>query len=266
MRDRITVLRWGNALAFAVLLGMNALANLAKLGGVTTGQVSAAYPNLFTPAPVTFAVWGVIYLLLAGFVVWQTGALHDWTSESRTVVEKLGWWFVASCLLNAGWLVAWHFDQIGLSTLLIAGLLVVLAVLVGKTRKPDATKLDWLLWQAPFSLYFGWITVATIANVTVWLTKRGWNGWGIAPATWMLVVLTVGALIAIAAILRNRDWVYGLAVVWAYAGILLRQLSSDGFGGAYPAIVVTVCLCIAALLTAMGRAIWDARRDRGAAR
>lgn len=256
-RQQIIVYRWLNALALLLTLGVNALASLLPLGGVETGDISKKYFNLFTPAPLTFAIWGVIYLLLVGFVLFQAGTFPKQREESEDLVQRIGPWFLFSCLFNSGWLFCWHYDWIGLSTALMLGLLVSLAVLYRKTSVPGLSPLYRFLGQAPFRLYFGWITVATIANITVWLVKIQWNAWGLSQSTWMIVILIVGALIALVTTLKNRDWVYAAAVFWAYIGILIRQLSPQELNGAYPGVIITTIVC-GVLLAAAG--IWSAVR------
>ena len=254
MTERRTRLQWINGILFLLVIAVNLLAELLPIGGVTTGEVSKRYENLFTPAPFTFGIWGVIYLLVAGFVLYQAGALKRVKGRADEVVLRVGPWFALSCAFNCAWMLLWHYDQIALSTLMLLGLLIALAALVNKTRDASASPAEKLLCQAPFSLYFGWITVALIANICTLLVQLGWNGLGDAPQTWMLIILPLGALIACAAILRGRDWVYGLAVLWAYFGILFRHIASSGYGAKYPAVIIMAGLCMAAVLAAIVRA------------
>lgn len=254
MTERKTTLRWINGLLFLLVIAVNLLAELLPIGGVTTGEVSKRYENLFTPAPFTFAIWGVIYLLTAGFVLYQAGAFKKERANADEIVERVGLWFAFSCALNCAWMLLWHYDQIALSTLMLLGLLITLAVLVQKVRAGRASLAERLLVRAPFSLYFGWVTVALIANICTFLVKLQWNGFGIPPQTWMYIVLPLGALIGCAAILRGRDLVYGLAVLWAYFGILFRHASSGGYHAKYPAVIVTAGLCMVLVLLAIVRA------------
>jgi hypothetical protein len=114
------------------------------------------------------------------------------------------------------------------------------------------------MW-APFSVYFGWITVAAIANITVFLVSIGWNGFGVADYVWTSVIVLVGAVIGILRMRKDRNVVYGLVLVWAYLGILLKHVSSDGFGGQYPSIIATVIACLIALVFFVGK-IWREKR------
>lgn len=239
------LLRWGNGVAFAALLAVNALANFLPIGGITTGQVSDKFPSLFTPAPVTFAIWGVIYLLVGGFIVFQAGAFHR--QNSQTLVNQTGLLFILSCVINIVWLLSWHYLKLGLSVLWMFALLLTLIPLSRLMQSAGHTFLEKLLTHGPFSLYFGWITVAAIANVTTWLVSLDWNAFGQSEMFWMVIVLVLGTIIACLTTLRRRDWVYALAVIWAYAGILIRQLSKSGYGGEYPLVIVTAALCEGAL-------------------
>lgn len=246
--DRIKSLRLMNTIAFIALMVINTLADILPLGGVKTGDISRIYPNLFTPAEYTFAIWAVIYILVAGFVLYQAGLFDKGGDDSAETVRRIGGWFIASCLFNIAWIFMWHYDMIFLAVVMMLGLLITLIGLEKRTRDPHASTLKKWLVQAPFSLYFGWITVATIANVCVWLVKLRWDGFGISPEIWTAVVLLVGAVIAIAAILHDNDWVYGLAVLWAYVGILVRHIARTGLDMQYKLIIAVACVCILALL------------------
>lgn len=241
----VLLLRWLNGIAFAALLIVNALANLLPIGGIKTGQVSDKFPTLFTPAPVTFAIWGIIYLLLAGFIVFQAGAFDHRRSE--TLVRKTGVLFIVSCLINILWLLSWHYLRLGLSVIWIFSLLLTLLSLSANMKDAGEGFWEKLFTRGAFSLYFGWITVASISNVSTWLASIEWNGFGQSEAFWTIAVLILGALIACIATLRRPDWVYALPVLWGYTGILIRHIGKSGYAGAYPGVIVTVAFGIAVL-------------------
>lgn len=243
-------LKWINAGAFAAMVVVNALANLLPIGGRTTGQVSEAYPNLFTPAPGTFAVWGLIYLMLLLFTLYQAGFL-DRGEQSTKVREKLGPWFAVSCGVNILWIFLWHYQLIGLSAVCIVLLLISLNVIVGRLKEIDGGPLQQITVQAGFSLYDGWIIAATIANISVYLTQLGWDGWGNSADIWTVVILLTGAAIACAVVLIGRDRIAALGVMWAYAGILIRHLSPAYYGGTHPWVIVTGFVSEALILAAI---------------
>ena len=240
-------LKWINTLAFAAMVVVNALANLLPIGGNTTGQVSAAYPNLFTPAPITFVIWGVIYMLMAVFVVYQWGAF-DGGLYSASVVKNIGLWFAVSCALNIAWIFLWHNKQIGLSTICIALLLITLIIINKKLIGTEGNVWQRLAAKSGFSVYYGWIIAATIANVCVLLTKIGWNGWGISADFWTVAVLLIGAVIGAAVVLIGKNRIAGMAMMWAYAGILIRHLSKTYYAGSHPFVIAAGMLGEAVIL------------------
>ena len=231
------------------MIAVNALANIIPINGITTGEVSELYPNLFTPAPVTFAIWGLIYLLLLGYTLYQLGCFGTAKSSISTEgFNNIGILFGSSCVLNAAWIFAWHYLTIGISVLLMFVLLFCLIFISFILLDIKPNKRDMVLVFIPFHVYFGWITVAAIANVTVFLVKLGWNGFGMSEVFWTVFVLLLGLVVSVLVILRIQSIAYGLAVMWAYAGILVQHLSKNGFAGAYPPVIVTAALCITVLV------------------
>ncbi|MCK7462194.1 MAG: tryptophan-rich sensory protein [Sphingobacterium sp.] len=206
------MIRYVNLVFFAGMIVMNYLANALPLNGRTTGEISSAYPNLFTPAGVTFSIWGVIYLLLAGYCIVQ---LSD---KGLPIAKGVGWLFAVSCLLNALWIMAWHYEKVPLSLVIMAGLLVTLILINMKLKDRPLG-----LTKAAFGVYLGWICIATIANVTTLLVRSNWNGFGISQEIWAILMIAVGAAIVSVAIVKLANPFLGLAVVWAFAGIILKR-------------------------------------------
>lgn len=228
---------------------VNALANALPINGLTTGQLSDFYPNLFAPAGWTFAIWGLIYLLLAGYTLYQLGVFQDNMDTARgELLNKVGILFSISSIANAAWIFAWHYRVIPLSLLLIVVILVCLILINQRINKEQLSAKEKLFIGLPFSVYFGWITVATIANATVLLVSLNWQGFGLPEPTWASIVIILGFIIAVTTMLKNRDVAYGLVIVWAYAGILFKHTSSDGFAGQYPLIISITTACIGLLL------------------
>jgi hypothetical protein len=206
------MMRYINILFFAVMIVMNYLANALPLNGKTTGAVSDALPNLFAPAGLTFSIWGIIYLLLLVFCVTQ------FTSSNQAVISRIGWLFAVSCILNAVWIVTWHYGRLPLSVIVMLGLLVSL-IWINIIVKD----LPFGLIKAAFGIYLGWICIATIANVTALLVSYNWNGFGISGETWTIIMIIVGALITVMTLWRLDNPFIGLAVVWAFAGIMIKR-------------------------------------------
>jgi len=245
-------LKVGILLSFLAMVTVNALANILPINGISTGEAADRYPNLFTPTPLTFAIWGAIYLFLLVYVIFQLlpGKVNTDPARQR-MLASVGKLFILSSVLNAGWIFAWHYNQILVSMGLMLLILLCLMRIGWLLRVPHCSIREELALRIPFGLYFGWITVATIANATVLLVSLGWNGFGLAPELWMVIILIVGALIAIATMYSTRNVAYGLAVLWAFAGILYRHVAASGYGAQYTQIVVTVSFALGLLLASL---------------
>jgi len=197
---------------FCGMIVMNYLANALPLNNMTTGQLSDSYPNLFVPAGFTFSIWGVIYLLLAACCVVQ------FTDGNRGVMSVIGWTFAITSVLNALWIVFWHYQEVPMSVVIMIALLVTLIYI--NIRIKD---IPFGLVKASFGVYLGWICIATIANVTTLLVHYGWKGGPLSEETWTVIMIMAGALIACAAIVRLRNPFIGLSVIWAFVGIISKR-------------------------------------------
>jgi hypothetical protein len=202
-------------------LTVNVLANALPLNGQNTGEISDRFQVYFVPAGYVFAIWGVIYLGWIAFVVYQFLPAQRESPRLR----NLGYLFALSCVFNAAWLFCWHYNQFGLSVLVmftLLGLLIAsyLKLNIGRTNTTRAEK--WCV-DIPFSIYLGWISVATIANVTDWLYFINWNGFGIGPQTWAMIMLGVASLLGVLMAVTRRDSAYLLVLVWSFAGIAVKQ-------------------------------------------
>lgn len=236
------------AMFFLVMITINALANVLLINGVTMGQVSDALPNLFVPAPITFSIWGLIYLLLFGYVLYNFIIHEDDRENKQKELAQLARYFCVSCLLNISWILSWHYGLILWSTVLMLFLLVSLIMARFSIEKMPLRGREKLLIRLPFSVYLAWISVATIASVTASLVHVGWGGWGIVPELWTSTTLILGLLVGGLTMLSLRDGVYGLVLIWAYGGILLKHLSPGGFAREYPGIIFTLSVCLLALI------------------
>ena len=207
-------------LATLATLAINGLANALPFNGLTTADVSASFNVYFVPAGYVFAIWGLIYLLLIGYMVFQ--ALP--AQREHPVLRKIGWWYVVASAANCAWLFTWHYEQFAL-TLLFMGLLlaslIVIYLQLGIARKPASTG-EKLFIRLPFSIYLGWITVATIANVSDVLDYFKWGGFGIDPQIWAVIMLAVALVVAALMTLIRRDAAYLTVLVWAFVGIALN--------------------------------------------
>ncbi len=232
--------------AFIAMVYVNFLATTLPINNRSTGAISDAYPNLFAPAGLTFSIWGVIYLLLAGFLFYQFFAFGRKAGQQNgALLNKVNILFIATSIANISWIFAWHYDFIGPSVLIMAALLILLIKISDALHINELNSDEKLFISTPFAVYFGWITVAAIANISVFLVSIRWDGFGISDFIWTSIILLVGALIGILRISKDKNIAYGLVLIWAYLGILLKHLSTSGFNGKYPSIIATVVVCLA---------------------
>ena len=215
-------LQIANILGLILVLILNTLATTLPLAGRTTGEISDMYPNLFVPAGYAFSIWSLIYILLIIFVFQQAKGLFGKNQAAPEFVHHIGWWFFISCLANATWIIAWHNLLVPLSLLLMLGILIPLIIIYNRLNDkpgfpiPPLTKLS-------FSVYLGWITVATIANVTTLLVDAGWSGLGISEINWTVIMIVAATLITFAVIWTRSDLAYTLVIVWAFVAIALKR-------------------------------------------
>ncbi len=245
-------------IAYIAMVVVNVLANALPINGRPTGQISDSYANLFAPAGLTFSIWGVIYLLLAGYVVYQ---FVNKDQKIEKLIQTINPLFIATSLANILWIFAWHYDFIGISVLIMSALLILLIKIANIVNIKQFTSIEKLCIKAPFSVYLGWITVATIANITVFLVSVGWNGFGIADFIWTSIILLVGALIGILRMTKDKNIAYGLVLIWAYLGILLKHTSASGFNGQYPSIIATVIACLLLFGFSLGSILYKTKRN-----
>lgn len=237
-RSTLRIYQAMNIIAFVGIIVVNALANILPINNQTTGALSDKYPNLFTPAAVTFAVWGVIYLLLALFILYQSGLFTPGTKSHIEAVQRIGPWFVFSCIGNIVWIFLWHYMLVGLSLIAMLLILVSLIVMQLKVNKPNLGAGERWFCQIPISVYFGWITVATVANVTAVLVDAGWGQFGMSEAFWTMIMIGIAALISLIHILYKKDVAFGVVILWAFAGIFTKHMTA--FDATYPGVLWTL--------------------------
>jgi hypothetical protein len=200
---------------------INVLANALPLNGLNTGEISDRFQVYFVPAGYVFSIWGLIYVGLIAYAIFQ--ALPSQRHNPR--LRATGWWIALGGLANSAWIFLWHYEQFSLTILAMLVLLATLIVTylrlgIGRTTVSTAEK--WAV-RVPFSIYLGWITVATVANVTSVLDYLKWDGFGIAPETWMMIVLLAVLVIATLMNFTRRDIAYTLVILWALAGISIKH-------------------------------------------
>ncbi|WP_377891621.1 TspO/MBR family protein [Alkalihalobacillus sp. R86527] len=224
-----------NILAYLLVITVNALANIIPLNGQTTGEISNKLNVLFTPAGYVFSIWSLIYLLLGLWILRQFPKAR----RNLPVYQETSSLFVLSCLLNSLWIFMWHYENFGASVIIMILLLLTLIRLYMKVKASDASFWDLL----PFSVYLGWISVATIANISYFLTNIDWNGFGLSASFWTILLMIVASLLASYFLVYENDWVYPLVIVWALIGIGVQNKDTD------VQTVVFTAYCLATIIT-----------------
>lgn len=232
------------AVAVLAVIGVNVAANALPINGLNTGEISDRFDILFVPAGYVFSIWGLIYLGLLGYAIYQ--ALPSQAENPR--LRSIDGLFVLSAAANIAWIFLWHYLLFPLTLVAMVTLLLTLIAIYLRLRRTDAavSKAERWLVRVPFSIYLGWISVATIANVTQVLFYLDWNGWGISEVAWAIVMLVVGVILAGIMAFNERDPAYVLVFVWAYAGIGVAQ--ADETYVAITAWGATAMLALLALL------------------
>ncbi len=213
-----------NIVSLVVMIAVNLAATrfpLAILNGVTTGEVSDDIPNFFVPAGYVFSIWGVIYIGLILYGIYQ--ALPSQQDNRR--LAAIDWLFPLTSLANIAWLFLWHYFVFWATVPVMLTLLVLLILVytrIGIGRR-DVSLTEKAMLHVPFSLYLGWITVATVANIAAMLKYYGWNGAPVEEPIWAVIMLGAAALITILVIIIRVDIAYTLVIIWAAIGIAVRQ-------------------------------------------
>ncbi len=231
-----------NIIAFLVVVAVNYISNTGAIAGETMATISAKYENLFTPAGYAFSIWGVIYLLLLGFVIYQARDLFS-KEEKENVSLQVGWWFVISCVANVFWIFAWLNEYLLGSVVIMLVLLASLIMIILNTRMElddEPLRVIAFVWW-PFCFYSGWISVALIANVAAYLTSLNWNGFGISGVTWTIVMILAAGIINLVITWTRNMREFALVGVWALVAIAVANWNE------HSSIVITA-LAVAAIL------------------
>ena len=221
-----TLRQLANLVSVIVALTVNILASTLPLNGQNTGEISDRFQVYFVPAGYVFAIWGIIYIGWIAFTIFQ---FRPSQKESPRLCN-LGYLFALSGLVNAAWLFTWHYNLFGLSVLVMLTLLglLIASYLKLNVNRSSASGAEWWSVDLPFSVYLGWITVATVANVTDWLYLVEWSGFGIAPQTWAVIMIAVASVLGLLMALTRRDAGYLSVLVWSFAGIAVKQVTAPG--------------------------------------
>lgn len=222
-------------IALISVITVNALANILPLNNQTTGEISNRLPVLFTPAGYVFSIWSVIYVLL---IIWLVGM---WNKKQQGDVNytKRSTLFIISCVLNIAWIYLWHYEKFLFTVIVMIGLLITLVLLYRTYPVSDNS----IKSRLPISVYLGWISVATIANISYVLTYYEWNGWGLSDPLWAVIMMTIGTALALHIRYHHFDIAYVFVFIWAFIGIAVRN-------GLEELLVSTAALFLSAVMLA----------------
>jgi len=243
-KRNLQLLQIGNIIAVIITIIVNGLANLLPIGGKNTAELSDNIPNLFVPAGITFSIWGIIYVLIILFAIYLAKDLFKKEKTTTPFLEKISYLFILSSLANIIWIFLWHYEQVLLSLLAMLVLFGSLLVMYLRLNigKEEVSLKEKLFIHVPISVYIGWITVATIANVTAFLVTIGWNGFGVSEEIWTMLVMIVAAIITILILIKRKDCAYSAVIIWALIGIYLKRSVVDPIYGLQTQIAYTALL------------------------
>jgi len=200
---------------------LNILANALPFNGQGTGEISDRFSILFVPAGYVFSIWFLIYVGIAAFTIFQARP----EQADNPLINRIAPAYWVANTANIIWLFFWHWEQFPLT---LAAMLIILVSLIylylqfRRVEKP-LTKQEKRFIKIPFSVYLGWISVATIANVTQVLYFINWDGFSLAPEVWTVIMLLVATVVGLLMLLRELDIAYALVLVWSFAGIAVKQ-------------------------------------------
>jgi len=251
-----TIRQLVNVVALVATIAVNGLANALPLNGLTTGEISDRFDVYFVPAGYVFSIWGLIYLALGAFAVYQ--ALPGQRDNPR--LRRVGYLFALSCAANLAWLFFWHYELFPLTLvamviLLLSLIAIYLRLGIGRSQVSLAER--WLV-RVPFSIYLGWVTVATIANVTSLLDYLNWGGWGIGAEAWAVIMLVTATAVSSAVALNRGDIAYSLVLIWALSGIAVKHAAT-------PVVSVTAWVTTVVVALVMVIGAWWSNRPRPSA-
>ena len=224
---------------------MNYLSSAGVFNGVTVADISDKYHNYFTPAGYAFSIWGIIYLGLLGFVIYTGKSLFVKNAPDDGTVVKIGWWFFLSCLANSFWILLWVNDIIWVTALVMIFLLFCLIQIIRNLNMEldDHPFKKYLFIYWPFAIYAGWISVALIADISALLVKIEWNGFGISPVLWTIIMIVIAGLVNLLMIWKRNLREFAIVGVWALIAIAVENYHVEK-SIVYAAIIVAALLFI----------------------
>lgn len=248
------ILQVANGFSLIFTIIFNYLSNTGIFNGKTIGNVSDQYHTLITPAGYAFSIWGLIYLLLLGFVFYTGRSLFNTAkNEADGFVKNIGWWFVISCIANCAWIVAWLYGFSGISVLILVVAMVSLTKILLEALKYNNSTAEKGFINIPFQIYAGWMSVALIVATASWLHKIGWNGWGISESTWTIIMIAVASVIHLMMTWQKNAPFFAFVGAWAF--IAISQSNEAGSAVSIFAIIAATVLFISSCTNLYKRSV-----------
>ncbi|TVZ52529.1 tryptophan-rich sensory protein [Dokdonia sp. Hel_I_53] len=237
-----------NFISVLLVLLVNGLSQAQRWNNTTIGEQSDKYENLFTPAGYAFSIWGLIFLMLVGYAIFQIRRAF-FSNKKSPFIEQTGWWFAIANFLNAAWVVAFTYEYIGLSVIIMLGILCSLLLVVWRTnmeRWDAPIAIIAFVWW-PVCIYAGWIAVATIANFSAFFASIGWTGTEFNEIVWTMVLITVAVLINVLMVWLRNMREFAAVAIWALVAIFIRhqeQYESIAYYALSSAIILFIIVSI----------------------
>lgn len=238
-------LQISNIIALVITITINYLSSSGIFKGVTVADISDKYNNYFTPAGYAFSIWGIIYLGLLAFVIYTGKSLFLNEESDEGIVLKVGWWFTLSCVANSLWIVFWVNDVLWVTVLLMLFLLFCLVkIILNLNMEMDyhpIKKYLFIYW--PFAIYAGWVSVALIADISAFLVKSNWDGFGLSPVLWAIIMIVIAGLVNLLMIWKRNLREFGIVGIWALIAIAVENYNIEK-SIVYTSIIVSIILFI----------------------
>ncbi|MDD2592123.1 MAG: hypothetical protein PHP11_03915 [Erysipelotrichaceae bacterium] len=232
-----------NAILLILTLIINALGAIGWLNGLSQKAVSDMYPTLITPSPFTFSIWGVVYSFLILSIIMMLLRNND--PYYQKAVDRISILFWISCIFNIAWIIAFSYVLLELSLVLIFGFTIVMALIC--TQLALINDKHRFLLPITFSLYTGWLFIATVVNTAATLVKIQWQGFNIPIMIWSIIALIVAIIIVLLVNTQLKNAVFPLPIAWAYFGIY-QNLSTLSLSNDYQLLKITALIGMAILI------------------
>lgn len=217
-----------NGVAIVVTIAINYISNTGIFNQETMSTISGNYRSLFTPAGFAFSIWGIIYIGLFAFTLYY-GPLFKSTPQKENIISNIKGWFVLSCVCNCVWIISWLNDHLLISVIVMVILFISLIKIITNNKQSFQTynTKQKVLFEIPFQIYAGWISVALIANIAAYLTKIQWSALGISPELWTLIMITIAITLHLYMLWKQNLFFFVTVLSWALAAIAVANKNTN---------------------------------------